>query len=88
MPHLYTPRQPHPQTSSQRHAMPCCPPPLLRPPPTPLHLHAASPPPLQVRRCLLEEARKRFTRVRQIPLSQYADTKALQLEYVVGGLLH
>lgn len=34
----------------------------------------------QVRRVLLEEARRRFSRVQQVPLSQYA--KPLQLEYV------
>jgi hypothetical protein len=33
--------------------------------------------PLQVRRCLLEEARRRFTTVQQIPLSQLQ----LKLEY-------
>ncbi len=35
----------------------------------------------QVRRVLLEESRKRFSRVRQVPVLQYGP-KALQLEYV------
>ena len=36
---------------------------------------------LQVRRVLLDEARKRFSRVQRVPVAQYGP-KSLQLEYV------